>query len=92
MILLGTRLSPIGLEEGLAAIIASLVGVIGLGGLLALSCHAPDAALAAFPGLLTVALAHAAGLRADRHPRRVALLAFAVVYLQQTLPGLATLG
>lgn len=85
---MGTSLQPITVEDGLGAVLLSLIGTIALGAILLAAGHAGHLALLAFPSLLAGLLARAAGIRASANPRAMLVVCGATFYLHQTLASL----
>jgi len=92
MTFMGSRLRAISLDDGLAAVILSLMGIVVFGALLIAAGHSGDLALGMFPVLLTGALANAAGVRASDNPKAVLFLCFMTMAAQQAIRALASLG
>lgn len=89
---LGSQLQPIRLENGVTALIASLIGTLALGALLLAAGHPGDAALAIMPTLLIGALAHCAGLDVKDNPRGLLLLCSVAFVMQHGIASLLAMG
>jgi hypothetical protein len=89
---MGSPLQPITLEDGVSAVMLSLVGTIILGTILLTAGHPGTLALMAFPSLLAGTLAHAAGISASANPRAVLVVCGATFYLHQSLGSLLAMG
>ena len=92
MTFMGSRLQAISFDDGLAAVILSLIGTVVFGGLLIAAGHPGDLAIGMFPALLTGALANAAGVRPSDNPKAVLVLCMLVMAGQQAVRTLAALG
>lgn len=89
---LGSRLQPIRIEDGVTALIVSLIGTLVLGALLLAAGHPGDAALAVMPTLLVGALAHSAGLKVRDNPGGLLLLCSVAFVMQQGIASLLAMG
>lgn len=89
---LGSRLQPIRVEDGITALIVSLIGTLALGALLLAAGHPGEAALAVMPTLLVAALAHSAGLDAQDNPRGLLLLCAVAFVMQHGIASLFAMG
>lgn len=89
---LGSRLQPISLEDGVSAILFSLIGTLALGTLLLAAGHSGQLALGALPVLLVGALAHAAGINASDNPKAMLIVCALTFHLHQTVSSIAAIG
>ena len=89
---MGSDLQPITLEDGVSAVMLSLIGTILLGAILLAAGHPGTLALMAFPSLLAGTFAHAAGIDASDNPRALLVVCGATFYLHQTLGSLLAMG
>ncbi|MFC0679672.1 hypothetical protein ACFFGH_17680 [Lysobacter korlensis] len=89
---LGSRLQPISLEDGISAILFSLIGTLAVGTLLLAAGHSGQLALAALPVLLVGALAHAAGVKASDNPKAMLIVCALTFHLHQTVSSIAAIG
>jgi hypothetical protein len=89
---MGSDLQPIALEDGVSAVMLSLIGTILLGAILLAAGHPGQLALTVFPSLLAGALAHAAGISASDNPRALIVVCGATFYLHHTLGSLFAMG
>lgn len=89
---MGSQLQPIRIEDGITALLVSLIGTLALGALLLAAGHPGDAALAVMPTLLIGSLAHLAGLDVQDNPRGMLLLCSVAFVMQQGIASLLAMG